>query len=351
MIVCLSYKRKPWIVRYREPWSGKQRQKAFLTEQEARAFEAAQHIVFAREKEIIRAVRRRKRQKQLVPLSVADVLGRYLDSLGNPGTRMTCAYHLRPLIAIYGQRRAHCLGVEEMAAFMRVQQARGVSHSTAYRRMSIVRTAYNWATRWGLLPVNPLAGLRVPSPVPQTPAPPTARELRLIYAVAAPHVQRVIALGMATGARIGPSELFRLRWTDVDIKGATLRMPQAAKGARLEAREIPLRRDILDPLRRWEQQDAAAGCPWVIHYKGRSLRSISRAWHNALRRAGIARRIRPYDLRHGFASRTLDNTADLKCVAEIMGHANEKMIIRFYRHTSAKQRRKAVEAAPALGLE
>lgn len=128
-------------------------------------------------------------------------------------------------------------------------------------------------------------------------------------------------------------------------------MPQAAKGARSEAREVPLRRDILSLLRRWEKQDGIAGCPWVIHYRGKPLRSISRAWHNALRRAGIARRMRPYDLRHGFASRALDNAADLKCVAEIMGHANEKMIVRFYRHTSAKQRRKAVEAAPTLGLE
>lgn len=39
MIVCLSYKRKPWSVRYREPWSGKPRQKAFATEQEAQDFE------------------------------------------------------------------------------------------------------------------------------------------------------------------------------------------------------------------------------------------------------------------------------------------------------------------------
>ena len=70
-----------------------------------------------------------------------------------------------------------------------------------------------------------------------------------------------------------------------------------------------------------------------------------------LRRAGIERRIRPYDLRHAFASRALDHDADLKCVAEVMGHANEKMIVRFYRHTSAKQRRKAVNAAPSLGLE
>ena len=50
MIVCLSYKRKPWIVRYREPWSGKPRQKAFATEQEAQDFEMAQLTVFAREK-------------------------------------------------------------------------------------------------------------------------------------------------------------------------------------------------------------------------------------------------------------------------------------------------------------
>ena len=45
MIVCLSYKRKPWIVRYREPWSGKPRQKAFATEQEAQDFEMAQLTV------------------------------------------------------------------------------------------------------------------------------------------------------------------------------------------------------------------------------------------------------------------------------------------------------------------
>lgn len=89
----------------------------------------------------------------------------------------------------------------------------------------------------------------------------------------------------------------------------------------------------------------------LIHYRGRPVRSISRAWRNTLRRAGIERRIRPYDLRHAFASRALDNAADLKCVAEVMGHANEKMIVRFYRHTSARQRRKAVNAAPSLGLE
>ena len=348
-VVCLKYKRKPWVVKYREPWSGRPRQRAFAAE--ARAFEDAQASLYERERAIIKAVRRRRTQGRPASLTIAEVLDRYLDSLGNPSTRAASAYHLRLFADIYGQRKAHCLTLEDVGAFLTLQQQRGVSKSTACRRMGIVRAAYHWAARWGLLPTNPLAGLQLTSPAPQTPDPPTAREARRLYATAAPHVQRVIALGMATGARIGPSELFRLRWTDIDTRGAVLRMPNAAKGARAEAREVPLRQDVLRLLRRWEAEDAGNGCPWVIHYRGRPVRSISRAWRNTLRRAGIERRIRPYDLRHAFASRALDNAADLKCVAEVMGHANEKMIVRFYRHTSAKQRRKAVNAAPSLGLE
>ena len=350
-IVCLKYKRKPWVVKYREPWSGRPRQRAFAVEAEARAFEDAQTSLYERERAIIKAVRRRRAQGRPASLTIAEVLDRYLDSLGNPSTRAASAYHLRLFADIYGQRKAHCLTLEDVGAFLALQQQRGVSKSTACRRMGIVRAAYHWAARWGLLSVNPLAGLRLASPAPQTPDPLTAREARLLYATAAPHVRRVIALGMATGARIGPSELFRLRWTDIDTRGAALRMPNAAKGARAEAREVPLRQDVLRLLRRWEAEDAALGCPWVIHYRGRPVRSISRAWHNTLRRAGIERRIRPYDLRHAFASRALDHDADLKCVAEVMGHSDEKMIVRFYRHTSAKQRRKAVNAAPSLGLE
>ena len=240
-VVCLKYKRKPWVVKYREPWSGRPRQRAFAVEAEARAFEDAQASLYERERAIIKAVRRRRAQGRPASLTIAEVLDRYLDSLGNPSTRAASAYHLRLFADIYGQRKAHCLTLEDVGAFLALQQQRGVSKSTACRRMGIVRAAYHWAARWGLLPTNPLAGLQLASPAPQTPDPPTAREARMLYATAAPHVQRVIALGMATGARIGPSELFRLRWTDIDTRGAALRMPNAAKGARAEAREVPLR--------------------------------------------------------------------------------------------------------------
>lgn len=352
-VIYLAYKRKPWIVKYREPWTNKPRVKSFGKDEEekARSFERAQADLYEREREIIRRTKRRRAARSPAGVTVGELLERYLDTLSNPSTRAASDYHLRLFSAVYGHRKAHCISMEDVAAFLDLQGKRGVGKSTACRRVGIVRAAYNWAARWGLLPMNPLGGLQLASPAPQTPDPPTAREARMLFAAAAPHVQRVIAIGMATGPRIGPSELFRLRWTDVDTRGAVLRMPNAAKGASLEAREVPLRADVLRLLRRWEAEDVALGCPWVIHYRGRPVRSISRAWHNTMRRAGISRRIRPYDLRHAFASRSLDYGAELKCVAEIMGHANEKMIVRFYRHTNARARRKAVNAAPALNLE
>ena len=68
-------------------------------------------------------------------------------------------------------------------------------------------------------------------------------------------------------------------------------------------------------------------------------RSLFRA---ALVRAGITRRIRPYDLRHLAASAMLDAGADLKSVSEILGHASPDMTLRTYQHTSTTLRREAI---------
>jgi integrase len=350
-VVFLAYKKKPWIVKYREPWTRRPRQRAFTEETEARDFERAQLDIYQREREIIRSTKRRRAAQAPCAMTVEALVGRYLETLVNPSTRVTSDYHARLFCAVYGHRKAHCLGMEDIAAYIALQRERGVGLSTVYRRLRIVRAAYNWASRWGSLPRNPLAGLRIPAMPTQTPTPPSPHEARLLYRAAAPHVRRVIALGMTTGSRIGPSELFRLQWGDVDVQGGVIRMPNARKGAREEYRDVPLRPDVLRLVREWASEDAALGCPWVIHHKGRPVRTIRRAWHHAKRRAGITRKLRPYDLRHAFASILLDYRADMKCVMEIMGHTSEQMIMRYYRHTSAKQRRRAVNAAPPLNLD
>ena len=351
MVVHFRLRKKPWVVKYREPWTGKPRQKAFRTEDEAKSFDEAQAAVFDKEKAIIRSVKRRRKKSAVVTATVEEILNKYLDTLGNPTTRATSSSHLQPIINIYGHRKAHCLSIEDVHAFLKVQHERGVGKGTATRRVKICLTAFNWAVRWGMLSSNPLTGLKLPVVATHVPAPPTPRELQLAYANAAPHVQRVIVLGMSTGARIGPSELFRLRWSDVDLGNAILRMPNADKGgSKEEARDVPIREDIVELLKQWEHDDTAIGCPWVIHHKGRQVRCINHAWKAALKRAGIERRIRPYDLRHAFASRSLDYSADVKSIAQIMGHADETMLLRTYRHTDSEGRRRAINAAPPIAF-
>ena len=301
----VEYRRRQWVLRYRDPWSGKQRIKSFSTEGEARQFESVQAEMHIRERELMRRARRRMSSASATKATVAELLERYAGTLENPTTRSTTTQHVEPLTAIFGHRRAHCVTCDDVLAWCEVQRQRGVGQSTVHRRVSILRAAYGWAVRARLLLSNPLVSLRIAKPKAQRIAPPSVKEARLLYDVAAPHIQRVIVLGMATGARIGPSELFRLRWSDVDVETGVIRMPNAHKGAGEESRDVPIRDDVLGLLRRWHEEDRQAGCAYVIAYKGRPVRSISSGWHNALRRAGIARRIRPYDLRHAFASLAL----------------------------------------------
>lgn len=252
----VEYRRRQWVLRYRDPWSGKQRIKSFSTEGEARQFEAVQAEMHIRERELMRRAKRRMSSASATKATVAELLERYAGTLENPTTRSTTTQHAEPLTAIFGHRRAHCVTCDDVLAWCEVQRQRGVGQSTVHRRVSILRAAYGWAVRARLLLSNPLVSLRIAKPKAQRIAPPSVKEARLLYDAAAPHIQRVIVLGMATGARIGPSELFR--------------------------------------------------------------------------------------------SLALVYGADIKCVAETMGHKNITMLLSVYQHTLFEQRRRAVNAAPGL---
>lgn len=344
-----AYRTKcPWCLRYKNPWTGKSRVSYFETDVKARQYEELVKDLYLKEKELLQKMKKNSTVRTLKKISLTELLNRYVGSLQNATTQNTTRDHLESVYEIYGKRKAHCITCDDVNAWMSVQKQRGVGLTTIHRRASILRTACNWGVKNHFLGSNPLSGLVIPSTQSRRIAPPSIREARLIYKAGAPHVQRVVLLGMATGARVGPSELFRLCWSDVDLANGIIRMPNAYKGANTESRDVPIRADIQDQLKLWQEEDDRIGCPYVIHYRGKSVRSISKAWHKALFRAGITRRIRPYDLRHAFASHSLANEADIKCVAEIMGHRNANMLLKIYQHTFIKQRQKAVNAAPGL---
>lgn len=66
------------------------------------------------------------------------------------------------------------------------------------------------------------------------------------------------------------------------------------------------------------------------------VRSIA-AWKVVKCRVGITRKLRPYDLRHAFATYTLAGGADIGAVAALMGHKSPSMILRVYQYVQYQQ--------------
>lgn len=342
-------KKTPWVVTWRNPWTKSRRTKAFESEEEARTFEQMQNELAQKEKALLR--RSRKRQAAAGKLCVRDLIERYFRIVHtNPITLRQGRYHAAHVLSMFGNRQASNLTLQDILNFSEAQKMRGLTQSTINRRVSILRTALNWGVSNGLLKTNPLRDLRMPKPKAQRLAPPTPGEAAAILAVAAPHIQRVILLGLYAGPRIGPSELFRLTWHDIDFTRAVLRMPNAKKGSHDEYREIPIRAQLLPMMKAWYSRDRKRGIEYVISYGGKRINSVGQGWRKALKRAGVLRRIRPYDLRHAFATYSLVGNADIGAVAQIMGHSDPSMILKTYQHVQDAQKRAAIEAN-ALDLE
>ena len=320
----------------------------FATEQEAKNYGEQQTAHTGRERQRMARTRKEAKRSASSTLTVNELLDAYLARDGiREITRKADTYHAVHLRHLFGHRRAARLTEADARAFMTMQRERGLRQTTVNRRIKILRAAYNWAVREGMLRASPLAGLRLPYARSQRLLPPTPAELRQILEVAPKHIQRLIWIGYCTGARPGPSELFRLTWSDISEAAGAALMPCAAKrpGGH-DYRKIPLRSDLIDKLRAWRVEDE--GCEWVINYHGKQVKNLGAAWRAALRRAGITRRITVYGLRHAFATESIRAGGDIRSVATIMDHADPSMLLKVYQHILESQMKAAVEAPEAL---
>ena len=127
-----------------------------------------------------------------------------------------------------------------------------------------------------------------------------------------------IRLLMLTGCRL--NEIQTLRWEDIDLEAAELRLRDTKTGARM----VPLSTaavSVLSALPRKEDN------PWVIAGKkpGAHLTDIQKPWRRIRSRAELDD-VRIHDLRHSFASRALALGESLPMIGKLLGHTQVQTV-------------------------
>lgn len=338
----------PWQMYYNNPFTGKRETASFATRQEAEKEESLIKHRLRFDRDSFRPEEKEETEGQETrEMTLEQAYFLYLKE--KQFSKMSLKWQLDAMrlpLSLYEGEPIAAIGQAEVREVAARLDAMPVKQVTRHSRLSVLRAVLNWCAEKGFCPA-----IRFPKMARghyEKFVPPTPLELQAMLAVAPPHVQRVIILGSQCGIRVGASELFKLMWRDVDLDLALIRVQAAHKNPSAPWREIPIRQSLLAVMREWQAADAAEGVDFVISYAGKPIASIKRAWTNTLKLAGITRRVRPYDLRHAFATELIAQGVDIGTIAKLMGHSSPTMIFQHYQFVMDKQKKSAVEALPDL---
>ena len=340
----MAYRRgNKWYVKYREVDTGREKTACFDTVEDAELWQARYKYNRKHNKKVVQPA---TAQDQ----TVAGVVKAYYQSRKGEIKESTIKsdfYRLNkailPLIGDKAIRQITKNDVEMIIEDCRERENKNVSIN---RGLDILRSVFAYAVSVDLIESAPV--VRRLKDDRDIIKPPTPAEAKKLFSVALPHVKRAIIISCATGIRPGRSELFKTTWADIDFDRAEMFVESAKKGG-LAQRVVPLRADILPLMKQWFKEDNEDISKTVIHWHGKPIKHhIRSAWSRAMELAGITRRLRPYDLRHHFATYALSAGSDIKSVADAMGHTDPSTTMKVYQHVLQRAKRAAVESLPSL---
>ncbi len=173
----------------------------------------------------------------------------------------------------------------------------------------------------------------------------TLQEFTSILNVAPDHLKWCLEFAYNSGVRPGPKELFSLKWSNIDWK---MKRIQVYSSKTDTYRWQYFTTAFMVKLKAKDKENN--GCPYIVSYKGKQIKSISKAWQTAKKKAGVTRRIRLYDIRHFYITYALANGADIMDLAERVGHVNGEMIMRVYAHMAKDLQKKEAFKLPTLQM-
>jgi site-specific recombinase XerD len=152
---------------------------------------------------------------------------------------------------------------------------------------------------------------------------------------AAPGLKWRTALSVAYGAGLRASEVVALKVGDIDSQRMRIRVEQG-KGRR--DRDALLSPHLLAVLRNWWK--VARPPVWLFPsphapFNYVTPKSLNRAFHEAVRKAGIKKAVCLHTLRHCFATHLLEQNVDVRVIQVLLGHKKLETTA-VYTHVAAK---------------
>jgi len=199
--------------------------------------------------------------------------------------------------------------------------------STAHNGRSTAFRVFSWAKDEGLLPENPLAGMKRPKPPSRQRAMSDDEFKQLFDNAGGPFADILLAL-RETGAR--PKELRDLVWDQVQADRLVLTKHKTSRKVQ-KARVIILSatmRALLERLRGNGHSHVflnTEGQPWTMNAVRLQITRLRQ-------RLGLADDLCAYLCRHGFGTRAILNGVNPSVVAELMGHNSLEMVSRVSHH-------------------
>ena len=216
--------------------------------------------------------------------------------------------------------------IHSVRSYLAARHRTGLASSSMQRALSSIRGFYKYLIQQNLLDTNPAVDVRAPKGAKTLPKVLDVDQMDqlLNYSAANPLQLRdhaMMELIYSSGLRL--SELVNLNVMDIDLSAAQVKV--LGKGNK--TRYVPIGRQASQALSAWLKVRTGSVRPneqaLFINNRGSRLsqRSVQKRLHEQARRE-LGTHVHPHMLRHSFASHLLESSGDLRCVQELLGHAN-----------------------------
>jgi len=213
----------------------------------------------------------------------------------------------------------------QVRAFAAAEHTAGLAPRSIQRRLSAIRTFYEFLVREGCCRLNPAQDVRAPRSKKRLPATLDADQMGRLLEFRVDDTlstrdKAMMELFYSSGLRL--SELVGLDLPALDLKDRTVRVD--GKGSK--TRILPIGRMAVNALEKWLRERATLprrdGAAVFIGRGGRRLtsRAVQLRVNTWARRMGLEMHVHPHMFRHSFATHLLEAGTDVRTIQLLMGH-------------------------------